>query len=129
MNLKVHHSGQDKESVWAEDTMDFINRLLRIGKVLKGLEVQYQSDALIGNRFHVRNITDHVNAGGIKVLPILLDIIFTRKERPVKIRLPSSAGVENRVLKGKMPNRPFHIVNDRLSQLGLLPSQQSFRHR
>jgi hypothetical protein len=28
-----------------------------------------------------------------------------------------------------MPNRPFHIVNDRLSQLTLLPSQQSFRHR
>jgi hypothetical protein len=39
MNYKVHYGGQDEKSIWAENSMDFIDGLLRIGKVLKGFEV------------------------------------------------------------------------------------------
>jgi len=77
MNLKVHDGGQDEKSIWTEHTMNFIDRFLRIRKVLKGFKVQYQSNALIGNRLHFCDITDYVNAGWIKVLHILFNIPFS----------------------------------------------------
>jgi hypothetical protein len=116
MNLKVHHRGQDEKSIRTKHTVDFIDRLLRIGEVLKGFEVQYQSNASIGNRLHIRNITDNVNAGWIEVRHILLDIPFSWKEGSVKIWLPSRARIEDGFLKGETPNRPFYIVDNRLSQ-------------
>ena len=116
MNLKVHHSSQDEKSIRTKHTMDFIDRPLRIGEMFKGLEVQYQSNALIGNWLHVRNITDNVNAGRIEVRHILLNIPFPWKEGLVKIRFPSSAGIEDGFIKRETPNRPFYIVYDCFSQ-------------
>jgi hypothetical protein len=116
MNLKVHHSSQDEKSIRAKHTIDFIDRLLRIREVFKGFEVQYQSNALVGNRLHVRNITDNVNAGRIEIRYILLNVPFSWKEGLVKIRFPSCAGIEDGFIKGETPNRPFYIVYDRFSQ-------------
>ena len=126
MNLKVHHSGQDEKSTWTKHPMDFIDRLLRIREVLKGFKVQYQSNALIGNRFHVCDITDYVNAGRIKVPHILLNIAFPWKEGLVKIWFPSGAGIENGFLKWEMRNGPFYIVDNRFSQSDLLSPPWGF---
>ena len=87
--------------------MNFIDRPLRIRNVFKGFAVQNQSDALIRNRFHIGNVTEDINAGRIKVPHILLNIAFPWKEGLVKIRLPSSAGIEDGFLKGETRNRPF----------------------
>ena len=128
MNLKVHDRGQYQKPVGPKDTMDFIDRLLRIGEMFKGFEVQHQSNALIGNRLHFCDITDHVNAGRIKVPHILLNIPFPWKEGLVKIRFPSSAGIEDRFLKGKTLSRPFYIVDNRFSQLDLLSPRWFLHH-
>jgi len=126
MNLKVHDSSQDEKSIWPKHSMNLVDRFLGIRKMFKGFEVQYQSDALIRNWFHISNITDNVNAGWIKVPHILLDIPLPRKEGLIKIRFPSSAGIKDGFLKGETLNGPFYIVDNRFSQPDLLPPPWGF---
>ncbi len=126
MNLRVHDSSQDEKSIRPKHPMDFIDRFLRIRKMFKGFEVQYQSDALIRNWFHISNITDNVNTRRIKVPHILLDIPFSWKEGLIKIRFPSSAGIKDGFLKGETCNGPFYIVDNRFSQSDLLSPPWGF---
>jgi hypothetical protein len=122
----MHHRGENQKPIRPKHSMDFIDRFLRIRKMFKGFEVQYQSDALIRNWFHISNITDNVNAGWIKVPHILLDILFPWKEGLIKIRFPSSAGIKDGLLKVETCNGPFYIVDNRFSQSDLLSPPWGF---
>jgi hypothetical protein len=117
MNLKVHDSGQDEKSIWTKHTMNFIDRPLRIRNVLKGFKVQYQSDTIVGNKFHIADITENINARGIVFLNILLDIPLPRKERLVIVRFPSGAGIQDWIFEREMFDGIFYIVDNALSHL------------
>ena len=120
MNLKVHDSRQDEKSIGSKHPMNLVDRFLGIREMFKGFEVQYQSDALILNGLHICDITDHINAWGIKVPHVLLDIPFPWKEGLIKIRLPSRTGIQDGFLKWETGDGPFYIVDDRFSQSDLL---------
>ena len=128
MNLKVHDRGQYQKPVGLKDTMDFIDRLLRIREMFKGFEVQHQTDAFTCNRFHFCDIADDINAGRIEISHILLNILFPWEERLVKIRFPSSAGIKDGFLKGETYNGPFYIVDNRFSQLDCLSFRRFLYH-
>ena len=121
MDFKMHHRGEDEKAVWAKHTVDLLNPLLGIGKMFEGFKVQYQSNALIGNRLHVCNITNHVNAGRIEVPHVLFNIPFPWKEGLVKIWFPSCTRIEDGFPKRETLSRPFYIVDNRFSQRDLLP--------
>jgi hypothetical protein len=116
MDFKMHHRGEDEKAVWAKYTVDLLNPLLGIGKMFEGFKVQYQSNALIGNRLHVCNITNHVNAGRIEVPHVLFNIPFPWKEGLVKIWFPSCTRIEDGFPKRETLSRPFYIVDNRFSQ-------------
>jgi hypothetical protein len=120
VDFEMHHRREDQQSVRPKHPTDFINRFLRMRKMLKGFEVQYQSDALIRNGLHIPNITDNINAGWIKVSHILFDIPLPRKEGLVKIGFPSRTGIKDGFLERETFNGPFYIVDDRFSQSDLL---------
>ena len=101
MDLKVHNSREYKKSIWTEHTMNLVDRLLRIRKVFKGFKVQYQSDTIVGNEFHIADITENINARGIVFLNILFDIPLPRKERLVIVRFPPRTGIRIGSTKGK----------------------------
>ncbi len=128
MDLKMHHRGQDEEPIGSKHTVDFINPLLRVGEMFKGFEVQYQSNAFIADRLHVGNITNDVNTGRIEVRHILFNIALSWKERTVKIRFPSGAGIEDGFLIGKSSDCPSDIIDDRFSQLDPLSLHWALDH-
>jgi len=117
MDFEMHHRRQNQKSIGSQDTVNLIDRPLRIRNVLKGFEVKHQSDALIGNRFHGRNVTENIDAGRIEILHVLFDIPLPRKKGLIVIWLPSGAGIEDGLLKGELFDGPFNIFNDCFSHL------------
>lgn len=116
MNFKMHDGGQNQKTLGFQDPANFIDRLLGIGDMLKGFEVKSQPDALIGDRFHICNITKDIDTGWIEVLHILFDITFPGEKGLVIIRFPACAGIKDWLIIRKVLQGPFHIIDYSFSQ-------------